>query len=306
MSPLAIFTYNRPDHLNKCIQSLKKNLLFKKTKFFIFQDSLKSYCSLTEAKYESLFKKLPGNFKIIKRKKNYGLKKNIMSGITHVLSKYKTVIICEDDLIFHKDFIYYMNSMLKKYDKHKNISSISGFSYAFKNQISHFPNEYLLSLTSSWGWATWRVYWNKFRKSNLSLKRNELFKDRKIQYNFDYDGAQSHTLWLKRNSLNMISSWNIEWEFFNFVNSYLTLYPKMTLVENIGFDGSGTHCLKTSYLFQNINNKKRFKKNSKFFFNKIEENPKIRKIVSKNINEGIIKKVLKKIFYFNLLSRVEK
>lgn len=304
MSPVAIFTYNRPDHLKRCIQSLKKNFLFKKTKFFIFQDSLKSYCSSTAAKYELLFNELPNNFKIFKRKKNYGLKKNIISGVTHILSKYKTVIICEDDLVFHKDFIYYMNFMLKKYTTHKNISSISGFSYAFKNQINRFPKEYLLSLTSSWGWATWRVYWNKFRKSNLSLKKKELFKDRKMQYNFDYDGAQSHTLWLKRNSLNKINSWNIEWEFFNFVNSYLTLYPKKTLVENTGFDGSGTNCLKTSYKFQNINNKSRFKKNNKFYFNKIKESSKLRKIISKNISEGMVKKVLKKMFYFNLLNKV--
>jgi hypothetical protein len=304
MSPVAIFTYNRPDHLRKCIQSLKKNLLFKNTKFFIFQDGLKSYSSSITAKYESLFSELPGNFKIIKRKKNYGLKRNIMSGVSYILSKYKTAIICEDDLVFHKDFIYYMNCMLKKYDKHKKISSISGFSYAFKNQIRLFPNEYLLSLTSSWGWATWSVYWNKFRKSNLSLKKKELFKDKKLQYNFDYDGAQSHTLWLKKNSLNKISSWNIEWEFFNFVNSYLTLYPKRTLVENTGFDGSGIHCLKTRYQFQNISYKNRFKKNNKFFFYDQKENSRIRKMVSKNIDEGIVKKSLKKIFYFNLLSRV--
>tara|TARA_B110000503_G_scaffold141752_1_gene236231 strand:+ start:3899 stop:4819 length:921 start_codon:yes stop_codon:yes gene_type:complete len=304
MSPVAIFTYNRPDHLRQCIKSLKKNLLFKKTKFFIFQDGLKSYDGSISAKYEVLFSELPGNFKIIKRKKNYGLKRNIISGVSQILSRYKTAIICEDDLVFHKDFIYYMNSMLKKYDKHKNISSISGFSYAFKNQISHFPNEYLLSLTSSWGWATWGVYWNKFRKSNLSLKKKELFKNRKMQYNFDYDGSQSHTLWLKKNSLNKISSWNIEWEFFNFANSYLTLYPKRTLVENTGFDGSGTHCLKTSYQFQNISNKYRFKKNNKFFLYDPKESPRIRKIISKNIDEGIVKKFLKKIFYFNLLNRV--
>jgi GT2 family glycosyltransferase len=112
MSPVAIFTYNRPDHLRKCIQSLKKNLLFKKTKFFIFQDGLKSYSSSITAKYESLFSELPGNFKIIKRKKNYGLKRNIMSGVSYILSKYRTVIVCEDDLVFHRDFIYYMNYIL--------------------------------------------------------------------------------------------------------------------------------------------------------------------------------------------------
>jgi hypothetical protein len=75
------------------------------------------------------------------------------------------------------------------------------------------------------------------------------------------------------------------------------------LVENTGFDGSGIHCLKTSYQFQNISNKNRFKKNKNFFYDQ-KENSRIRKMVSKNIDEGVVKKTLKKIFYFNLLSGV--
>ena len=88
MSPVVIFTYNRPDHLKHCIKSLKKNLLFKKTNFFIFQDALKVKNEEILKKYKVLYEELPNNFIIIKRKKNYGLKKNIITGISQILTKY--------------------------------------------------------------------------------------------------------------------------------------------------------------------------------------------------------------------------
>jgi hypothetical protein len=302
MSPIAIFTYNRPDHLRKCISSLKSNFYFKKTRFFIFQDALKSVDKEISKKYHLLFKDLPSNFTIIRRNKNYGLKFNIIDGVSYVLSKFKNIIVCEDDLIFQKYFIYYMNSMIQKYEKNKSISCVSGFSYVFRNQLKQFPEEYLLKLTSSWGWATRREFWSKFLKSDLSLEKKNLFSNKKLQYIFDYDDAQSHTLWLKKNSLNQISSWNIEWEFFNFVNSYSTLYPKITFVENRGFDGSGTHCTRADYKFQKINNNYKYQINKKKITFEQEENADLRKIISQNIKQNIIKKNLKKLIYFNFLN----
>jgi hypothetical protein len=299
ISPIVIFTYNRPDHLIRCINSLKKNLLFKKTKFFIFQDGLKIPDHKISIKYESFFKKLPKNFTVIKRKKNYGLKKNIITGISYIFSKFKTIIVCEDDLIFHKYFIHFMNSKLRMYQANKNISSISGFSYVLEKQLQFFPDEYLLKLTSSWGWATWKRYWRKFLNSDLSLQKKNLFGNKKLQYSFDYDDSQSHTLWLKKNSLNKISSWNIEWEFFNFVNKYYTLYPKKTLVENRGFDGTGTHCGRLNYKYQSIDSVSKYNNNKKIF--EFFENQVLRSIIRKNLNTNFGKKIIKKIIYYNYI-----
>jgi hypothetical protein len=299
LAPVLLFTYNRPHHFKRCIESLKKNKLFLNTNFFIFQDKLKETNIDINAKYESIIKNLPKNFTLIKRKKNFGLKKNIIKGVSLILKKFKKVIVCEDDLIFHKDFIFFMNDNLTKYEKIKKISSVSGFSPILKKQKKLFSNNFLLSLTSSWGWGTWRSHWDQFININLQHEKKFFFKDKILQYKFDYEGAQSHTLWLKKNQKKLISSWNIEWEFFNFINDYLTFYPKITLVENKGFDSSGAHCKFDYYNFQKINNNYQYSKNipllSDFF-----ENEQHRKIIASNINEGFLKKNIKKILYFYL------
>jgi hypothetical protein len=107
-------------------------------------------------------------------------------------------------------------------------------------------------------------------------------------------------LWLKKNYLNKISSWNIEWEFFNFVNKFYTLYPKKTFVENRGFDGTGTHCVKSNYKFQSISSTYKYH-NSKKKITKFFESLVLRSIIKENIKTSLAKKILKKIIYFNYI-----
>jgi len=298
MTPVIIFTYNRPDHLVQSIDSLKINKLFKETNFFIFKDKLNLDNHNINYKYEILFNKLPKNFTVIKRKKNFGLKKNISLGISEILHRYKSVIVCEDDLIFHKDFIFYMNNNLIKYEKVKKISSISGFSPIFESQSKIFPKQYCLNLTSSWGWGTWRNYWNNYISWDSKNEKKLFYNNKLLQDKFDYDGSQSHTLWLKKDDHKMISSWNIQWEFFNFTKKYLTLYPNINFVENKGFDGSGIHCGSTGYIFKKINNNEEYKK--KYHSVVIAELPVHRKIISDNLKENFFRKIIKKILYFYL------
>jgi hypothetical protein len=47
---------------------------------------------------------------------------------------------------------------------------------------------------------------------------------------------------LKAQQEGKVDSWAIRWYLTTFLMQGLTLYPGRSLVRNIGFDGSGTHC----------------------------------------------------------------
>ena len=115
ISPLVIFAFNRPKYLNKCLSSLKLNELSCKTKTYFFIDypknkkDFKNYNKVIKiVKDTNIFKRKI----IVRRKYNYGLKKNILSGIDYVLKKNETAIILEDDLYLSKYFLDYMNKYL--------------------------------------------------------------------------------------------------------------------------------------------------------------------------------------------------
>ena len=115
LSPIVLFVYSRKKILEKTINCLKKNKLAKKSELFIFSDGYKSEKDkLHVDQVRSYLNKIKGfkKIKIILRKKNLGLAKNIVSGVSEIIKKYSKVIVLEDDIIVSADFLDFMNLSL--------------------------------------------------------------------------------------------------------------------------------------------------------------------------------------------------
>ena len=54
-------------------------------------------------------------------------------------------------------------------------------------------------------------------------------------------GAYDYISMLEAQLEGKIDSWAIRWYLSVFMNEGMVLYPRKSLVENMGFDGSGTH-----------------------------------------------------------------
>jgi hypothetical protein len=115
---------------------------------------------------------------------------------------------------------------------------ISAFSLDMNKK--DLPSTFFLKILNGWGWATWANRWQKlnhdaadlFKIVNekgfydaMTIDRNE--PDYYNQLKSDAEGTSNH--------------WDIKWFSSVVVNEGLCLYPKESLVVNIGLDGSGTH-----------------------------------------------------------------
>ena len=131
-APIVLFVYNRPYHLKKTINYLKKNTLAKKSKLIIFSDGPKAIKDADNVKKVRIYiRNIKGfnNIKIIEREKNFGLSKNIISGVTQVFKDYEKAIVLEDDILVEKNFLTFMNEGLRLYAKKKLVASIHGYVY---------------------------------------------------------------------------------------------------------------------------------------------------------------------------------
>jgi hypothetical protein len=61
-------------------------------------------------------------------------------------------------------------------------------------------------------------------------------------FNFNIEG--SYDIWeqVKANKDGKIDTWAIFWDATIFKNRGLVLYPSVSFIQNIGFDGTGVHC----------------------------------------------------------------
>ena len=101
--------------------------------------------------------------------------------------------------------------------------------------------------------ATWKDRWALFEPDGAKLM-DEL-KFRNLKRRFDFNGTYPFTRMLAKQIAGKNDSWAICWHASAFLKGKFTLHPGRSLVQNIGIDGSGTHCGSTdAFIIDLVNN----------------------------------------------------
>lgn len=241
IAPIALFVYNRPWHTRQTIESLRDNELAERSDLIIFSDGPKTAADDDSvASVRNYLKSIQGfrTVTVIERINNWGLAANIIDGVTETVNKFGRVIVLEDDLLTNQGFLDYMNQALTRYKDEDQVMQISGHMFAV--DIVPKTDAVFLPLTTSWGWATWKRSWDHFDPSATGYEK--LKNDRTLRYKFNLDGSYNYFNMLLAQKNNKVDSWAIRWYLSVFMMNGLTLFPISSFIENIGFDGSGTHC----------------------------------------------------------------
>jgi hypothetical protein len=240
-APIALFAYNRLWHLRQTIGSLLTNEIASMSELFIFSDGPKNNNAVSEvAKVRAYITSITGfkQIHIIERDENFGLAKSIISGVSMLLNQFSKVIVLEDDLVVSPYFLQFMNEGLQKYENQQQVASIHGYVMPVKEKL---PETFFLRGADCWGWATWKRAWKNFEPDGTALL-SQLQKN-KWTKEFDFNHSTPNVQMLKDQIANKNNSWAIRWHASAFIHHMLTLYPGKSLVQNIGMDNSGQHCL---------------------------------------------------------------
>ncbi|MHB8277836.1 MAG: sugar transferase [Candidatus Humimicrobiaceae bacterium] len=303
LAPIAFFVYNRPLHTKKTIESLLRNNLADKSSLYIFSDAPKNGNVIKDVKeVRDYIKTISGfkNIEIIEREKNLGLADSIINGVTYVINKYWKVIVVEDDLIFLNSFLRFMNDALEFYADKKKVFSVTGYNYPEK--LMKIPRNYNYDVyfcprCSSWGWGTWIDRWDK---ADWEFKDTEIFlKDKKLQKAYSDSGEDKVDMVIAQIE-GKIDSWATRWEYTHFKNNAYSVYPVKSLLNNIGFDGTGINSgYDKKYYYSNG------LENSKYdieFLDKIELDKNMMKEFSKIFKKDRLrnlKQIIKKVIFYD-------
>jgi hypothetical protein len=241
-APIALFVYNRPWHTRQTVSFLQKNHLCAESDLVIFSDGPKSPQNVEAVnEVRSLLRTINGfkSVRIVESPFNKGLAKSIIEGVTEVLKTSDTIIVLEDDLVTSPYFLQYMNDGLNVYWDEEKVVSIHGYMYPVKTEL---PETFFIRGTDCWGWATWRRGWQLFDPDGSKLLKG--LKDQGLTREFNFDGSYPYVRMLENQINGRNNSWAIRWYAAAFLANRLTLYPGASLVNNIGYDGSGTHTRK--------------------------------------------------------------
>ena len=248
LAPIIVFSYDRPDHLRKTLNSLSNNIYAEESDLFIFCDGAKDNASelqvnrILENRNVAQATRGFKSVKVFLQEKNRGLANSIIEGVSAIINEFGRAIVLEDDLLTSPFFLKYMNEALDYYDKRKSVFSIGACRPPMnKMQIpSDYEYDVFVGLRSySWGWATWKDRWSQVE---WSMDYMDSFLKHPEQVRAFNRAGEDMTKLLKMQYDGKIDSWAMRFGFAHFYQHAIAILPCISYVDNIGFDGSGTHC----------------------------------------------------------------
>jgi hypothetical protein len=239
-APIALFAFNRPDHLARTLEALARCPEARHSALTIYCDGPRrpaDEAAVAAVRAVAAGAKGFGSLAVDAAQQNRGLAASVIRGVGAQLAQADRVVVLEDDLVVSPHFLRYMNDALERYADEPRVASVHGYSYPTRDPL---PETFFLPGADCWGWGTWRRAWQHFEADGAGLLAE--LERRRLTGHFDFDHRFPYTDMLRDQIAGRNNSWAIRWHAACYLKGMLTLYPGRSLVENIGYDASGTHC----------------------------------------------------------------
>lgn len=240
LAPIVLFVFARPVHTWRTIEALAANELADQSDLIVYSDAARH---AAEAEHVIAVRALARTVKgfrsvtVIEREANYGLARNIIEGVTEVCNRNGRVIVLEDDIVTSPHFLSFMNAALDKYKDEQRVWHISGWNYPM--DPTGLGEAFFWRVMNCWGWATWADRWQSYSKNPGWLVKT--WSKRKIN-RFNLDGFYDFWSQVLANHHGKRDTWAIFWYTTIFEHEGMCLNPSLSLVRNIGNDGTGENC----------------------------------------------------------------
>ena len=241
-SPIAIFGYRRSHSLKRAIESLARCPEASASELYVFIDGPRNDMERQDTELSaSVAREIPegmfASVNISVSDVNHGLGPSVIAGVGKILETHGRVIVVEDDLEVTPNFLTFLNAGLERYASDRRVFSVCGYSNRVKLPEGYPHDAYFAPRSSSWGWGTWADRW---KRVDWTFDRWEEWKNHRKGFN-RWGGSDCFGM-LDACRRGANRSWAIRFCFAQYLENALSLFPTRSLVENEGFDGSGTNC----------------------------------------------------------------
>lgn len=245
LAPIVLFAYNRPAHTRRTLEALAATPEAARSALYVFCDgpnpdaTAEDRAAIAEVRRVVRERAWCGTVEVRESDANRGLAASIVGGVSDALDRHDRAVVLEDDIVVSKGFLTYMNEALELYRDEPHAFQVSGYMVPPQRTFRRRRDTGFLRVTTSWGWGTWARAWQHYSDDAEALLDQVTAIGREA---FDLDGTSFHVEELERNVSGDLRTWAVRWYASVFVRGGLCLYPRRSLVENGGLDGSGTHC----------------------------------------------------------------
>lgn len=242
--PVCITVYTRIDHFKMCIEALQNNLLSERCELFIFSDGASVPEHEEQVDAVRVFANAIKGFRkvnVIEREINIGYARNTYYAALDVVNKFGYTIYLEDDIVTAPGFISFLNGAIEQYGNNQKVASITGYCPPIDIPGDLVVDTFCMARYSAWGSVLFKRTFPLF-ENKISLNEFNEIEDKNIFKKFGPDVLNMIDMEIQ----GKIDAADVRCMYRQVINNKMTIYPKKSLVQNIGHDGSGVHCGNTA------------------------------------------------------------
>jgi hypothetical protein len=236
---VVLLLYNRPDHALAVVDSLIENGVERVSAFMDHAGDAE-----TLRGQERFLGELEGRritVDLHRHEQRLGLAKSMRFALHSTFEAAEAAIVLEDDCVVRPGGIDFFRTGLAELERDRRIRSLCG--YLFPCRFLRGDDEPLmLRRFCTWGWATWRDRWRDYDPELGRVVQR--LEEKKL--GLEDVAADLAELCRSPKYLNGEADvWSPSWILEHYATGSYCVYPCDSLIDNIGFDGSGLNCRPT-------------------------------------------------------------
>lgn len=169
--------------------------------------------------------------------KNYGCDPSTFYSHKWAFSIVDKCIVIEDDVVASEDFFLFCKEMLDRYENDTRICRICGM-----NQVKDFECDdsyFFSSIGAVWGWATWKRVADSWDENYTFL--NDEYAMKLVRNAHNEKSFENYEKVCRSHNADGKPHWETIQTYSRYLNSQLSIIPKVNLIKNIGLGEYSTH-----------------------------------------------------------------
>jgi hypothetical protein len=238
---VVVLLYNRPEHAHAVFRSLEASGVTAVRAFMDAPGSIEA-----ERNQERMLRNIASlsglEVNLFRHRERQGLARSVRFALGTVFEDNDAAVLLEDDCVLRPGAIEFLTAGLRALRHDRRVRSLCAYLYPC-NFIRGDGEPLMLRRFCTWGWATWRERWRDYDPDlRAVLQKLEVQGLHVDDFAADIAELCRSQAYLE----NRVDIWSLPWILEHYASGTFAVYPCDSLIENIGFDGSGENCEATS------------------------------------------------------------
>jgi hypothetical protein len=245
--PIGMLVFNRLEHTQRTVETLKANHLASESDLYIFSDAAPTDELVASVQAVRNYAKIITGFKsvtLIEHETNKRILQATLDAITFLSAQSSAFIMLEDDITTHPYFLTYMNESLNFYEHTPEVWAVCANSYQdilkrYTKRYDYHKEVIYTQAFYGWGWGSWA---DKIKLVDFSTHGSEQFlKESCNDLRRHADFSWGQTLAAKTAAQPTSELWDVRLSVSMALNDTWAVFPCINYATTHGFDGSGLH-----------------------------------------------------------------